>query len=97
MSKTQRSSRRITNSVPLCLSASVLNKRGLTLIEVMIVVAILAVISSTLFSVFQSSLFSQRKGTNKAIIYSEARAALDMMSREIEKAGDPVLVEKAVF
>jgi len=63
-----------------------LSPKGLTLIEVMIVVAILAVISSTLFSVFQSSLFSQRKGTNKAIIYSEARAALDMMSREIEKA-----------
>ncbi|MBU0534401.1 MAG: GspJ family type II secretion system protein [Candidatus Omnitrophica bacterium] len=63
-----------------------LSTKGLTLIEVMIVVAILAVISSTLFSVFQSSLFSQRKGTNKAIIYSEARAALDMMSREIEKA-----------
>ncbi|MCK4904819.1 prepilin-type N-terminal cleavage/methylation domain-containing protein [bacterium] len=62
------------------------NNTGLTLIEVMIVVAILAVISTTLFSVFQSSLFSQRKGTNKAIIYSEARAALDMMSREIEKA-----------
>jgi len=60
--------------------------KGLTLIEVMVVVAILAVISSTLFSVFQSGLFSQRKGTNKALVYSEARAALEMMSREIEKA-----------
>ncbi len=59
---------------------------GLTLIEVMVVVAILAVISSTVFSVFQGSLFSQRRGSNKALIYSEARAALDMMSREIEQA-----------
>lgn len=59
---------------------------GLTLIEVMVVVAILSIITSTLFSVFQGSLLSQRRGTNKALIYSEARAALDMMSREIEKA-----------
>jgi prepilin-type N-terminal cleavage/methylation domain-containing protein len=60
--------------------------KGMTLIEIMIVVAILAVMSSTLFSVFQGGLFSQRRGTNKALVYSEARAALDMMSREIEKA-----------
>lgn len=60
--------------------------KGLTLIEVMVVVAILAIISSTLFSIFHGSLLSQRRGTNKALIYSEARAALDMMSREIENA-----------
>ena len=60
--------------------------KGLTLIEVMVVVAILSIITSTLFSVFQGSLLSQRRGTNKALVYSEARAALDMMSREIEKA-----------
>ena len=74
------------NSVPLCLSASVPNQNGLTLIEVMVVVAILAIMASTLFSVFQGSLLSQRRGTNKALIDSEARAALDMMSREIEQA-----------
>ena len=56
-----------------------INKKGLTLIEVMIVVAILAVISSTLFSEFQSSLFSQRKGTNKAIIFrSPSRLRYDV-------------------
>ena len=60
--------------------------KGFTLIEVMIVVAILAVMSSTLFSLFQGSLFSQKRGTSKALVYSEARAALDMMSKEIEKA-----------
>ncbi len=59
---------------------------GLTLIEIMVVIAILAIMSSTLFSLFQGSLFSQRRGTNKALVYSEARAALDMMSREIEQA-----------
>ena len=63
-----------------------LSTKGLTLIEIMVVVAILAIISSTIFSVFQGSLLSQRRGTNKALIYSEARAALDMMSRDIEKA-----------
>jgi type II secretion system protein J len=59
---------------------------GLTLIEVMVVVAILALIASTIFTVFQGSLLSERRGTNKALVYSEARAALDMMSREIEQA-----------
>ena len=63
-----------------------LMSEGLTLIEVMIVVAILALMSSTIFSVFQGSLLSHRRGTNRALICSEARAALDMMSREIEKA-----------
>lgn len=62
------------------------HRAGLTLIEIMVVVAILAIMSSTLFSLFQGSLFSQRRGTNKALVYSEARAALEMMSREIEKA-----------
>ena len=60
--------------------------KGLTLIEVMVVVAILAIISSSIFSIFQGSLLSQRRGTSKALVYSEARAALDMMSRDVEKA-----------
>jgi len=59
---------------------------GLTLIEIIVVMAILSLIATTIFTVFYGGLLAYRKCTSRALVYSEARAALDMMSREIEKA-----------
>ena len=62
-----------------------IHKKGFTLIEIMVVVVIVSLIAIILFTLFRGALLAYRKGTNRALIYSEARAALDMMSREIKK------------
>jgi len=59
---------------------------GLTLVEILVVTVILALIVSVIFTLFQGGLLSYRKGTDRALIHANARAVLDLMSREIEQA-----------
>lgn len=61
-------------------------KDGLTLIEVMVVVAIFSIFSGMLFTVFKSSLDSWRRTENLLDIYQNARPVLEQISAEISSA-----------
>lgn len=61
-------------------------KDGLTLVEVIVVVAIFSIFSGMLFTVFKSSLDSWRRAENLLDIYQGARLALGQISGEISSA-----------
>ncbi|MFH1778520.1 MAG: type II secretion system protein, partial [Candidatus Omnitrophota bacterium] len=61
-------------------------KDGLTLIEVIVVVAIFSIFSGMLFTVFKSSLDSWRRAENLLDIYQNARLVLEQISGEISSA-----------
>lgn len=63
-----------------------LNNRGLTLTEILVVVFIFSILSTIMFTVFRGGLDSWRKSENILTMYEEARAALDLMSRETRSA-----------
>lgn len=58
-------------------------KHAFTLVEVIIVMAILTIFITSLFTVFKNSLDSWKKSEARLAIYQNARAILDQMSREI--------------
>ncbi len=62
------------------------NNRGLTLIEILMVVFIFSTLSAVMFTVFKSGLDSWRKSEAILTMYEESRAVLDLMSREIQSA-----------
>ena len=61
-------------------------RRGLTLIEILVVSAIFSIIATSLFIVFKASLDSWRRTQAHLEVYQNARAALDMMTRELSAA-----------
>lgn len=61
-------------------------KDGLTLIEIVVVIAIFAIFSGMLFTVFKSSLDSWRRAENLLDTYQNARLVLEQMSAEISSA-----------
>jgi prepilin-type N-terminal cleavage/methylation domain-containing protein len=64
---------------------------GFTLVELIIVMAILAIFITSLFTVFRNSLDAFKKSEARLAVYQNARAILDQMSREIQTAiFDPI-------
>lgn len=63
-----------------------LNNKGLTLTEILVVVFVFSILSTVLFTIFKGGLDSWRKSENILTMYEEGRAALDLMSREIQAA-----------
>lgn len=61
-------------------------RRGLTLVEILVVSVIFAIIATSLFVVFKAGLDSWRRSQAHLEVYQNARAALDMMTRELSAA-----------
>lgn len=61
-------------------------KKGFTLTEVLVAVAILAIAVAAIYTSFKGGLTSWTKGTERMERYQIARVALDMISREISAA-----------
>ena len=61
-------------------------RKGLTLIEILVVSVIFAIIATSLFVVFKAGLDSWRRTQGHLEVYQNARAALDMMTRELSAA-----------
>ena len=61
-------------------------RKGLTLVEILVVSVIFAIIATSLFVVFKAGLDSWRKTQAHLEVYQNARAALDMMTRELSAA-----------
>jgi prepilin-type N-terminal cleavage/methylation domain-containing protein len=60
--------------------------RGLTLTEVMVVVAILSVLTLSIYTVFKSGIDAWSKSETHLEVYQNARVALDQISRELPGA-----------
>ncbi|NQT46350.1 MAG: prepilin-type N-terminal cleavage/methylation domain-containing protein [Candidatus Omnitrophica bacterium] len=58
-------------------------RNGFTLVEISIVMAILAILSMSLFTVFRISTDSWRKMEAKLMLYQNGRMALDRISRDL--------------
>ena len=63
-----------------------MNRRGLTLIEIMIVVGILGIVVLMLNTVFKTGFDAWNKSEVRLEIYQNARVVLDQMSRELPGA-----------
>lgn len=61
-------------------------RKGLTLIEILVVSVIFAILATSLFVVFKAGLDSWRRTQAHIEVYQNARAALDMMTRELSAA-----------
>ncbi|MFH1857261.1 MAG: prepilin-type N-terminal cleavage/methylation domain-containing protein [Candidatus Omnitrophota bacterium] len=59
---------------------------GFTLVELIIVMAIMGIFMTSLFAVFKNSLDAWKKSEAKLAVYQNARTILDQMSREIQTA-----------
>ena len=64
-----------------------LTSSGFTLIELVLVVAILGIVVAALVSVLMTSMAQKKSVTNEVASTSMARAALDMMARDLRSAG----------
>jgi len=63
-----------------------MRKKGFTLVEILIALAILAVIVTSTFVIFRSSTESWQKGEKRSERYHNARVAVGKMSTEISQA-----------
>ncbi len=63
-----------------------MRKKGFTLVEILIALAILAVIVTSTFVIFRSSAKSWQKGEKRSERYHNARIAIGKMSTEISQA-----------
>ncbi len=68
------------------ISPNILHKRGLTLLEIVVVVTIFSIIATMVFMVFRPALESWRRTESHSEIYQNARTALDMMARDLSAA-----------
>lgn len=68
------------------MTKKILQKRGFTLIEGLVVLGILGVLIGSLYVIFKSGLDSWKKAESRFEIFQNARAALEIMSREISGA-----------
>jgi prepilin-type N-terminal cleavage/methylation domain-containing protein len=64
-----------------------MNKRGFTLIEMMVAVLVLAIVMAAVITVFIESDKSKRRTENIAEAQNHARAALSIVERELKSAG----------
>jgi len=63
-----------------------MNRKGLTLIEILIVVAILSIMAVCFKTVFMVGLTSWNKAVTKADIYQNMRVAIDQISQDLASA-----------
>jgi len=63
--------------------------KGFSLIEMMIVMAILVIISATIFKVVETTMQRASAEQNKLDMTQEAREFMDQMSRDLRQAGYP--------
>jgi type II secretion system protein J len=61
-------------------------RRGFTLIEILVASVIFAILATSLFVVFKAALDSWRRTQAHLEVYQNARAALDMMTRDLSAA-----------
>ncbi|MDO8489399.1 MAG: prepilin-type N-terminal cleavage/methylation domain-containing protein [Candidatus Omnitrophota bacterium] len=69
-----------------CRYSSMKRRAGFTLIEGLIVLAILGLLIGTLYIVFNTGLASWKKSEARLEIYQNSRSALEIMTREISAA-----------
>jgi len=62
------------------------NKKGFTLVEILVSTTILVIAMASIYVSFQGGVTAWAKGTARMKVYLNARAALDMMSRELSAA-----------
>jgi prepilin-type N-terminal cleavage/methylation domain-containing protein len=72
---------------------SVKNDKGYTLIELMIVLALIGIVLSTFFAPLTFSLRSFERQTEKAKIVSELRTTMDYLTRQIRRAYEIEVVD----
>lgn len=63
-----------------------MNKKGFTLVEILIALAILAMIVASTFTIFRSASKSWQKGEARSERYQNARSAISRISAEISQA-----------
>lgn len=68
------------------------NKRAFTLIELILVIALIGIVLSMIFSPIIFSFKNFNNQSEKANVISDARATMDFLTREIRKA-DPETVD----
>ncbi|MFA5339861.1 MAG: type II secretion system protein [Candidatus Omnitrophota bacterium] len=61
-------------------------RKGLTLIEILVVSVIFSIIATSLFIVFKAGLDSWRRTQGHLDVFQNARASLDMMTRDLSAA-----------
>jgi len=61
-------------------------RKGFTLVEILVATTILVIAMASIYVSFQGGVTAWAKGTARMEVYLNARAALDMMSREISSA-----------
>jgi len=62
------------------------SNRGITLMELLVVLVLLSIVSLSLFTIFRTTTESYSKGDARVQYYQNARAALEIMGREIRAA-----------
>ncbi len=65
------------------------SRKAFTLIEMLVTVAILAIIGTSFYTIFQGSLVSSRRGLNLALVSSNLRAAMDYLVKDLKSAINP--------
>lgn len=68
------------------MSKKTVAKKGVTLMELLVVLALLSIVSLSLFTIFRTATESYSKGDARTQAYQNARAALEQISREIQGA-----------
>lgn len=62
------------------------NQKGMTLLEILIVIMMLSILLSSIYGIYSISLASWRIGVNRCEIIPQARIVLEKMAKEISKA-----------
>ncbi len=68
------------------LSLNTTRRKGFTLIEILVVTVIFSIVATSLFIVFKAGLDSWRRTQAHLDVYQNARAALDMITRDLTAA-----------
>jgi len=63
-----------------------IKKSGLTLVELLVVMAVMSILISSLYTVFNSSMEAWSRSDMRLEVFQNARAVLDQMSRELAGA-----------
>ncbi len=67
-------------------NSSLITKKGFTLVEILVAITIMIIVVAAVYTSFRGGTTAWTKGTARMERFLNARAALDMMSREISAA-----------
>lgn len=62
------------------------NRKAITLVEMLVVLAIMSIITLSLYTIFDTTTQSYRQGNASTSVFQNARIVLDLMSREMANA-----------